>query len=163
MLIFPAEAESEEVEGSEISFGKHSWRGNLGTDISKPTVPFVSQRQERKQLVNPDAVFVSSDSNVKLDNPKEVINKNGNVAVTYYSFNGDGLQRKVISTSFGLTKFGEKYIPSDVSLGDESSVTKLKKGLSFLNLMDLSGKLNGVGKELVGALGIDSNVIKLLE
>ncbi len=146
----------------EISYGKCSWRKKISDGSSKPTVPFVSKRQEIEED-NPDDKFVSFDPRGNFDNPKSIVDENGSVVVVYGSFNGDGPQRKVISTSSGLTMFGERYIPSDVSGGDESSVVKLREGLSLLNLTDISGKLNGLGKELVDALGISSDVISLLD
>jgi len=147
--------------------GRYSWRKNQSEAGQIPVIKKTPHNREIDEQLDNSVKFGDGIvSDVSLGTPVEIVDLNGIVSIIYGSGNGDGTfpHRKVIKTGAGFTKFGENYIPrDDMSLRDTESVAALNKGLSELNLLDGSGKLNVVGEELLRVLDIDSYVISHLK
>ncbi len=148
--------------------GRYPWRRKKKQDEAEhiPVIDMTLHKREiDEQLDNEVRYGDGIVSDASLGIPDKVVCENGMTSIIY-SGNGDGTsnQKKVIKTNAGFTDFGKNYIPGeDISLRDTESVAALKDGLSALNLLDYSEKPNELGKELLEALGINSDVISHLK
>ncbi|NOQ38612.1 hypothetical protein GQ472_07055 [archaeon] len=147
--------------------GRYSWREEEQKGaVNSPVIDMTPRKREiDEQLDNRVKFNGGIVSDALLGTPVEIVDLNGVLSIIYGSGNGNGTspQRKVIKTGAGLTELGKNYIPEEVSLRDEDSVTALKKGLSELNLLNYSEKPNELGKELLEVLGINSDVISQID